>query len=504
MAFDLNTYLQKKFKNVEKTPESIKEAAQAILADPTYFSMAAGNTSPIGWAKSALMALQNIDDIKSGSANAYDQNHVDLALKSLDKAYTWITGAAQPQRAQHVLDRAKENKASLIKDLENDYSNIANVLDIPETASPELRARLEAKADAMKQKMADSVSAAQKLGLNVDKISGSLVRTANGYIPKSEATMSQGKTSHVGEPTVIRQGVDGKFQVVGQNSGKVYKDGLNNETEALAAQNLVTSGSTPQISGTTTDATPDNIAASRAGTLNTGTDGGTTNATGASGGSSSSVDSATSALESSVQGKEAAATAADSSLQVTPEMRAQWLAESVDELKGNKYYQEVIRNAEFDLGTTLNRAVEDTRQREMGLAQQYKENLTSTQNDLRDRGMLYGGVRSTDEKTLADKTNLALQGEDTTLQRNLQDTSQQYERYLGSAASSNFSNTYGNTQLVGRVLAGSPVFQPGANSSLFQYQGGNYGDLTRTMEEDARTRAQDKENAFTDYTSQYA
>src|SRR3990167_1162587 len=103
MAFKLTDYLGQKFKNVQKDPTAIREAAQAILDQQDFFG-SVGNTAPVDWAQTAIQQLDSYDARIAGKASRTDQKGRDLAEYELDKAYSWITGAAQPHKAARVLE----------------------------------------------------------------------------------------------------------------------------------------------------------------------------------------------------------------------------------------------------------------------------------------------------------------------------------------------------------------------------------------------------------------
>lgn len=74
---------------------------------------------------------------------------------------------------------------------------------------------------------------------------GNVIQKTQGLDP------SQGglNTSHVGESTKIITQPDGKFSVVGADTGKTYANGLKTTATALAVQNQITGGSTPALTG---------------------------------------------------------------------------------------------------------------------------------------------------------------------------------------------------------------------------------------------------------------
>lgn len=337
---------------------------------------------------------------------------------------------------------------------------------------------------------------------------------------------------------------DGTYNIVDSNTGEVVEKGLADATMANARMTQLQSGGTPSLGGrpdlyaieptqqernipglgrafapyvdpatgqtvTPSVATPDQMQQFQAGTLENYP----TAIAGGAGGIG--ADDLTTTLEGAVATSETSALADDPSLVVTPEMRAAWLQEALDDLRNNRAYAEVIRNTEFDLGQSLNRLVEDTRLREIAAAQEYKTKLKAQTSSLQDRGFLYGGegggIRGQEERELADVTNLGLQGLQTQFRRGLEDYSQQAERTLGSGPYGGFTQgagglqaALGTTQNVGRVIAGSPIYQTGGTIPVLSTLGGQYGELPRTIQTEALTRAEEKEGAFRDTFSQYA
>lgn len=541
MAFNL----KKTLTSVEKTPEAIRALAERIVAGEI---IAPGTTTLKSWANAALRKLENYEEyLSSGEyvknidsnesfrgqyvARKQGKTYEESAQEELDEAYLWITGAAQPTKGKRMYEKAAEDIKDIEEKIANTTSNLANILDIPADASPELRTRLEAKAAVRQAELDELISKGQALGIDVSKAQ-KLIRTKSGFIPQAEGTFAQRSSGRAGEPLQAKQDEDGMWKIVGVNSGNTYESGIASVAEANRRTLEIQAGfAEPLSSSLGTGATYlDGPTFARLQGLGLTEDdivrdgeriylkpgiteeslrsrqlGGGAGGVPRSSSSSSASATVVGGLESGVQAREEAALAENPSLVVTPEMRAQWLAESYDELRGNKFYDEVLRTAEFDLGTSLNRLISDTRLREVSLAQQYKENLRGTQQSLQERGLLFGGVRRGEERELADKANLGFASEDIAFQRGLQDITQQGERYFGSDyAAAALSPKFGTTQSVGRVLPGSPVFQAGERTQAFSPMGGFYGSFPREVEEEARTRAGEKESAFRDITSIYS
>ena len=551
MALSIKQLVDSKFRSIGESPEEIREVAEFIIAN----GQGLGTNVFIDQAKTALQKLDAIkaaeergsaDQLKTGGR--FEGMTVREAF--LKDAHDWIRGKKQGHAFPRALKKANDAIKEVQDNINNEASNIANILDIPDDATPETRAALEASAAEKQRELAGLKEQGDRFGLDTNKVD--LVRTPSGFIPRSEATFQQKQSGRTGEAVEILPNEEGGFDIKGINSGDVIEGGFADVSAANARATQLQSGAAPNVQGredlfavepgadqevrdlnidgtqvTPRTATADELEQRRLITLPTaqvehginapptaiieagsggsdapaidpprGPNGEILETPGGSSSSSSASAEVLIQTEQGVQQKEQDALAENPELVVTPEMRAQWVAESMDELRGNRFFAEVIQNAEFDLGVSLNRLVEDTRFRELSLAQQHKENLRGTQRSLQDRGLLFGGVRGQEEKELADKTNLGFQQLGSQFDRGLQDISQQGERQLGTDFTQAIAPGLGNTQQVGRVIAGSPVFQPGGETGVLQTQGGQFGSLPTSFETEARFRAGEKESAF--------
>lgn len=469
MAFDVNQYFQSQGRNIEQNEESIREAAEALLALPGRMSR---NVSYEGWAQSALNALDDGD---------------------LERAHQWITGSLQPTRAGRVWSGYTSQREDIRDHLANAASNLANITDFsgnnPLTGQPFTEEEQqefynsEGYRDNLEEFNQYSALAEQ---YGMDPSAYTPVRQASGYVPYGEGSTGEGErnriTGRTGETLTYRQDSDGTYSVIGSSTGTAYRSGIADIAGVLAAQNELNTGSTPSISGIPgTPATAENLASYTAGTL------------------PEQLSSLTSQLESSVSAAEAAALEADSSLEITSEMRAEWLAQAVDEL--SPYYSELIRTAEVDLGTSLTRLIEDVRAQESAYQRQYEQDLETQQANLQNRGMLYGSYRTEQESRLAEEANANLESLGRTLERGLSDTSLSAERYLGSENVTDLADTYGTTQNVGRVIAGTPTFESGDTSNVFRYSGDYTGALPQERMTEEAARSIELENAFRELNS---
>lgn len=233
-TFDLPSYLRAQFQNVKKTPEALREAANAVLQGEQFFG-AIGNTSPVTWAREALKNLDEYDklspeqrsqkqeglfigaspdsfnnlqkqrsaimrqrDSQLGRTPAEEANYqkqiaditqqinnmsVSYEDKYLGEAYRWITGEAQGSKAKRVLQRAADSISDITSKLQNEFSNIANISDLPANATAEQRAAAQKAADERRKNLEPWIATAQMLGIDTTP---AMTRTSSGYVVKGE------------------------------------------------------------------------------------------------------------------------------------------------------------------------------------------------------------------------------------------------------------------------------------------------------------------------------
>src|SRR3990167_3126828 len=233
MAFDLKKYIDN-FKNIEKTPEGIREAAQTILAHKDELGKVFGNRSFTDWANQALGVLEGKYKGVKGTDDA-------SIKKNVDEAFRWLSGGAQAHKAKSMQSRAAENRKEAQKKIANFASNAANILDIPADASPKERAKLEAKAAEIKKDMEEWINIGNVLGIDTIKAQN-VVRTASGFVPAGEeappvdpnALPAWESPMREGEATVIKQESDGSFSIYGKDSGKKLEGGFSDTMNALS------------------------------------------------------------------------------------------------------------------------------------------------------------------------------------------------------------------------------------------------------------------------------
>lgn len=164
MPYDLKSILS----SVKKDPASIRSLANDILSGKI---VASGTSTLKTWAEEAISSLKSAEKY----AGKHDQNGTDLGQKMLDKAYSWITGGAQPTKAARMYEKNDRAISEMKKDLANEASNIANT---PERS---------------KDKLASLSNTAASLGIDVGSVTKDVVQTTNGdWIPKTNAMNDKG------------------------------------------------------------------------------------------------------------------------------------------------------------------------------------------------------------------------------------------------------------------------------------------------------------------------
>lgn len=188
MAFDLNKYAQGNFTGLPTNAASLRAIAQQIVQNQNIFSIAGSSTAPVTWAQTALQQLDYYDKTKDDPGLKNGGSYAaGTAATALANATRWLTGAAQPTIATSYKSNVTRNTAAISSKLATMASNIANLQDIPTTASATEKAALQAKAAGYQKEMDSLVSAATPLGLDVAKITG-LTKTDSGYIPTGQVT----------------------------------------------------------------------------------------------------------------------------------------------------------------------------------------------------------------------------------------------------------------------------------------------------------------------------
>lgn len=253
MAFSISDYFESKF-DVERTPEAIKEAAEAILETEGKFNI--GSTAYLDWAETALSYIEDYEDILAGEKGSHaGMTLEEWAEESLDDAYKWITGSAQPTKAKSVYSGYQETMQEITDDLENYLADRANVLDFSDTTlTDEEKAAAEERAAELDAEISDLAEIGELLGINIEDIG--LTKTESGYIPTSEVstidtetTETSGSLGRTGETLSIKQNEEtGLYEVIGDSTGEVYGSS-ENLAEALAIQQQTQGGSTPSITG---------------------------------------------------------------------------------------------------------------------------------------------------------------------------------------------------------------------------------------------------------------
>lgn len=380
------------------------------------------------------------------------------------------------ESAQRLTTSWNEQISNEKRKLQNEAANIANMRDVsglPADEANRVLAATQARYDDFLNKANRFEQSYGALGENLADLR--LSRDQSGNFVADTAGNQARTVGKSGEPLGIRQTAEG-YQIYGSRSGNTYGV-FASEADALAEQTRIQSGSTPgrTLPGSTI---------SSGGSFTSG--------------GGSSTEDYFSALETAVDSQAAAAEA--QGFTVTPEMRALYLAQAQEELK--PYYGETIKLLELDIGTSLDRAIEDFQSAEANTVTNYRKNLESSQENLRDSGMLYGGVRDKTERELADTYNTSLDATGRSFERSLEDISTSAEKSLGTTGAQSLLGSR-QTRSVGRVLAGSPTFSYGEEKDIFKPIGDVYGEIPRDQTYSTETRANELESAERDRFSQF-
>lgn len=185
------TNLRSFFGGIKRSAEDIRRAAQDILGGKISTP---GTVSAQKWARAALRELDTYEAAKAGkergAVNKYASAE-DYAEAKLSKAYSWITGGAQKHKAARMFQKAESGGEKLLAKIQNEQANIANILDIPATATAAERATLEAKAARRKQALQSRLDVAGKLGLDT---TSKITKVGGSYIPTADLTYRQRMT----------------------------------------------------------------------------------------------------------------------------------------------------------------------------------------------------------------------------------------------------------------------------------------------------------------------
>jgi len=469
MAFDLKKFFTTEGRSLARTPEAVREAANALLAAPTGIT---NNSSFKDWARDAL-----------GYLNATNSEGTRFGLGSdeerLNAAYEWITGKMQPSKAKSVFSGFTENLQKMQDDYRNAAENLANITDF-RNISAEEQARVLA-SDTYQEALAKvqryENEAKFYLDAGVEVAAPTLTRDPNGnyssITERPASTSRPGALGNTGEGLNIRQQPDGTFSVIGANTNTVYKAGLANESDANAFATGLQSGSTPTLAGrpdllygppqpgqtvepfidpatgatvTPRVATAEEIAQHAAGTLPAYNPGG--QAGGSTGGGSSILDEAgvnyNGLTPSEIEDLEAVYTNAGNDQtvmdkvfamqEVTDEDTKSFLDRAREFITGKgSAYEQTIRRAKENYERTLeNQALE----RESQMAQEKlaaQEAVDSNSANAAEGGLAFSGIRAKAQKKIEDQARNIAESSRRSFDFNLGTYQRDTEDYLGSA-----------------------------------------------------------------------
>lgn len=507
--------------NVPTDIPGMIQFAQNLINDQGFSSLV-GSDRPSQSAQTALQMIQAYN-------TAASQGDAKTANGYLSNAQYWLKTFGGYDVASDYLSRGQQTISQIQQRIENAQSNISNLGDFSsgKLTNAQQEQILQSPAYQAAQADLNKWSAAAD-GLGMDLSASGISKDASGnYVPKEWITASSHPANPANSSTqtpakpglgsTVKQQADGSYAIVNPD-GSVLQGGFKDVTSALAAQTTMVTGAPPaqtDTSGTTTSTSTGSTTDSS----NTGSSNpppGATLISGPSGLQGLTEDqiwrdpngkdiyklapsgSLVGDLSKTVDDKAAAAAAADPTLTADQlaGMRATWLQQAWQEAKDSGVYDEQIKQAEVDMGTSFDNAIADAANTTSGIVNKYGTDLTSLQGNLQKNGMLYGGVRNQQEGNLATATNLSLSDAATKEQQALQGASVTGERSLGSKTASGVQDTYGKTSIAGRVLPGSPTFVQGADQNVMSLEGGDYGSLPRGELTDVEQRANQLESSY--------
>lgn len=170
----MSSIIDKIIGNIEKTPESIRAAAERLIAS--------GNSTLRGWGQTTLQQLESAL-ARGGVGQSFDQKGDDLYIRDLDKAFLWAEGSAQPSKRKKAEADLREDAKKLQAKIDNEASNIANLLDFPDGMSEKEKEVQRAKVAEKESKIAEIMNRSGDLfGLK----SGQVEKDSSGnFVPVS-------------------------------------------------------------------------------------------------------------------------------------------------------------------------------------------------------------------------------------------------------------------------------------------------------------------------------
>lgn len=236
-----------------------------------YKPMAVGTEVSPGGSKEEQAAYQNYQLFQAVPNDAIKGDYGTNQIETVAAFDTPEGAAAREEIIKYYQDLIASKGDSFIQNYQTSYdnekarldteaANIANIQADTSGFTPEAQAELDRRIAEYQKDIEGfntNYGAFTDFGLEAYK-SPYLKANEDGYIeqqnalgqPVSAALGAEEPTtnSNVGEATTIRQTADGKYEVVGAQSGQVFGS-YNTEALALAGQNQATSGSTPTLTG---------------------------------------------------------------------------------------------------------------------------------------------------------------------------------------------------------------------------------------------------------------
>ena len=255
MAIDLNQYLRNDF-SVNKSVDAIRDAAQSILGNREFWGYV-GQSSPVEWANEALRFLSQYDakeaqisagtaknDTVNTSSGSQEVTPEQQLERFLDLAHEWITGTAQPKRAQRVQEAYRDSQNSTRRRIESEMAQIENVLAGIDDLPPDEQQRLRERAESMRADIQDEIGAADALGISYRDP----VQVDGNFVPAGDETSlvrpagDLTRTQRFGSSLITRQAADGTWEIIRENDGSVIEGGFTDRSIADQAMVRLNTG----------------------------------------------------------------------------------------------------------------------------------------------------------------------------------------------------------------------------------------------------------------------
>jgi len=271
MAFDLAQYISSGFdtSTIEQTPEGVREASEAILANEEMFH-AAGSVAPAQWARQALWILN--DSAGASFDQVIDERRGDRKNVTLGGELNfWLGGKAQPKASKSAQQALATRPGEISASIDNELSNLANTFDFsalsPEQAQAELAGAISNSQQRFESIQSD-IEMLQLLGQDTSayeqaldqfvgltgQSAGELAGTSAGSLPGVSqdasgnfvpSSFTEGAQAPVAGTNAVQQ-PDGTWSIVDNATGNVVESGFASAADAMSRQNVLLGGTAPE------------------------------------------------------------------------------------------------------------------------------------------------------------------------------------------------------------------------------------------------------------------